>query len=139
MPRKTMHAPTPGRGGRAKGARGSTPADRLVRAWLDGDQDGFEELAEELIAGGRDGVLAAAVRKLSERYEEDAVEDFADGVDASAIAKLLRANGIVDTEPYRKLGRNPLRVAIYTAVEPSGRTRYAALYIRGGTAGEAGA
>src|SRR3712207_434681 len=78
MPRKTTHAPPPDRGGRAKGAGGSTPADRLIRAWLDGDQDGFEDLAEELIAGGRDGVLAAAVRKLAERYEEDAVEDFAD-------------------------------------------------------------
>ena len=78
MPRKTTHAPTPGHGGRAKGAGGATPADRLIRAWLDGDHDGFEDLAEELIAGGRDGVLAAAVRKLSERYEEDAVEDFAD-------------------------------------------------------------
>ena len=35
--------------------------------------------------------------------------DFSDDVDASAVAKILRANGIVDTEPYRKLGRNPLR------------------------------
>jgi hypothetical protein len=78
MPRKTNRAPPPGPGSRAKGAGGSTPADRLIRAWLDGDQDGFEDLAEELIAGGRDGVLAAAARKLSERYEEDAVEDFAD-------------------------------------------------------------
>jgi phosphoserine aminotransferase len=39
-------------------------------------------------------------------------------VDASAVAKILRANGIVDTEPYRKLGRNPLRVAMFPAVEP---------------------
>ncbi|MTE19546.1 phosphoserine transaminase [Streptomyces sp. TRM43335] len=45
--------------------------------------------------------------------------DFADGVDASAIAKVLRANGIVDTEPYRKLGRNQLRVAMFPAVEPA--------------------
>ena len=36
--------------------------------------------------------------------------DFADDVDAAAVAKVLRANGIVDTEPYRKLGRNQLRV-----------------------------
>ena len=35
--------------------------------------------------------------------------DFADSVDAAAVAKVLRANGIVDTEPYRKLGRNQLR------------------------------
>jgi phosphoserine aminotransferase len=45
--------------------------------------------------------------------------DFADGVDASTIAKVLRANGIVDTEPYRKLGRNQLRIALYPAVEPA--------------------
>jgi len=45
--------------------------------------------------------------------------DFAEGVDAAAIAKVLRANGIVDTEPYRKLGRNQLRVALYPTVDPS--------------------
>ncbi|MDT0441899.1 phosphoserine transaminase [Streptomyces johnsoniae] len=45
--------------------------------------------------------------------------DFADGVDAAAVAKALRANGIVDTEPYRKLGRNQLRVAMYPAVAPA--------------------
>jgi phosphoserine aminotransferase len=44
--------------------------------------------------------------------------DFVDGVDASAIAKVLRTNGIVDTEPYRKLGRNQLRIATFVAVEP---------------------
>ena len=45
--------------------------------------------------------------------------DFGDGIDAAAIAKVLRANGVVDTEPYRKLGRNQLRVAMYPAIEPS--------------------
>jgi phosphoserine aminotransferase len=45
--------------------------------------------------------------------------DFADGVDAAAVAKTLRANGIVDTEPYRKLGRNQLRIGMFPAVEPS--------------------
>jgi phosphoserine aminotransferase len=45
--------------------------------------------------------------------------DFADGVDAAAIAKILRANGIVDVEPYRKLGRNQLRVGMFPAVEPA--------------------
>ena len=39
-------------------------------------------------------------------------------VDAAAVAKALRANGIVDTEPYRKLGRNQLRVAMFPAVDP---------------------
>ena len=44
--------------------------------------------------------------------------DFADSVDAAALATVLRSNGIVDTEPYRKLGRNQLRVAMFPAVEP---------------------
>ncbi|WP_431523762.1 phosphoserine transaminase [Mycobacterium shigaense] len=44
--------------------------------------------------------------------------DFVDDVDAAAVAKVLRANGIVDTEPYRKLGRNQLRIAMFPAVEP---------------------
>jgi phosphoserine aminotransferase len=45
--------------------------------------------------------------------------DFSAGVDAAAVAKTLRANGIVDTEPYRKLGRNQLRIAMFPAVEPA--------------------
>ena len=44
--------------------------------------------------------------------------DFDDAVDAAAVAKTLRANGIVDTEPYRKLGRNQLRIAMFPAVDP---------------------
>lgn len=43
--------------------------------------------------------------------------DFADGVDAAWLAASLRANGILDTEPYRKLGRNQLRVAMFPAIE----------------------
>jgi phosphoserine aminotransferase len=45
--------------------------------------------------------------------------DFDDAVDAAALAATLRANGIVDVEPYRKLGRNQLRVGMFPAVEPS--------------------
>ncbi len=45
--------------------------------------------------------------------------DFEEGVDAAAVAKTLRANGIVDTEPYRKLGRNQLRIGMFPAVEPA--------------------
>lgn len=45
--------------------------------------------------------------------------DFNDDVDAAAIAAALRANGIVDTEPYRKLGRNQLRVATFVSIEPA--------------------
>jgi phosphoserine aminotransferase len=45
--------------------------------------------------------------------------DFDESIDASAIAATLRANGIVDTEPYRKLGRNQLRIAMYPAIDPA--------------------
>ena len=44
--------------------------------------------------------------------------DFDESVDAAAVAKALRANGVVDTEPYRKLGRNQLRIGMFPAVEP---------------------
>jgi len=44
--------------------------------------------------------------------------DFVEGVDAAAVAAVLRANGIVDVEPYRKLGRNQLRIGMFPAVEP---------------------
>jgi phosphoserine aminotransferase len=43
--------------------------------------------------------------------------DFDDAIDADRVAAVLRANGIVDTEPYRKLGRNQLRIAMYPAID----------------------
>ncbi|MGI9207262.1 MAG: phosphoserine transaminase, partial [Rhodococcus sp. (in: high G+C Gram-positive bacteria)] len=49
--------------------------------------------------------------------------DFADSVDAAKVAKILRANGIVDTEPYRKLGRNQLRVGMFPAIDPEDVTQ----------------
>ncbi|MFI5608452.1 phosphoserine transaminase [Amycolatopsis sp. NPDC051903] len=49
--------------------------------------------------------------------------DFTDEVDAAAVAKVLRANGIVDTEPYRKLGRNQLRVGLFPAIDPDDITK----------------
>ncbi len=45
--------------------------------------------------------------------------DLVDEVDAAAVAAILRANGIVDTEPYRKLGRNQLRIGMFPAVDPA--------------------
>jgi phosphoserine aminotransferase len=45
--------------------------------------------------------------------------DFSDDVDAAAVAKTLRANGIVDVEPYRKLGRNQLRIGMFPAIDPA--------------------
>jgi phosphoserine aminotransferase len=59
------------------------------------------------------------VTEASHRSQVVATIDFDDSIDAAAIAKVLRANGIVDTEPYRKLGRNQLRVATFTAIEPA--------------------
>lgn len=51
--------------------------------------------------------------------------DFDDAVDAADIAKILRHNGVVDTEPYRKLGRNQLRVATFVSIEPDDVRRLA--------------
>ena len=45
--------------------------------------------------------------------------DFDPSIDANALAKVLRANGIVDTEPYRKLGRNQLRIALFPTIDPA--------------------
>jgi phosphoserine aminotransferase len=44
--------------------------------------------------------------------------DLDESIDAKAVTKILRANGIVDTEPYRRLGRNQLRIAMFPAVDP---------------------
>ncbi|GAB3442873.1 phosphoserine transaminase [Phycicoccus ginsengisoli] len=52
------------------------------------------------------------------RSQVVATIDFSDDVDAAVVAKTLRANGVVDVEPYRKLGRNQLRVATFPAVDP---------------------
>ena len=43
--------------------------------------------------------------------------DFTDEIDATKVASILRANGVVDTEPYRKLGRNQLRIAMFPAID----------------------
>ena len=58
------------------------------------------------------------VAEPSERSNVVGTIDFVDDVDAAVVAKVLRANGIVDTEPYRKLGRNQLRIAMFPSVDP---------------------
>ena len=58
------------------------------------------------------------VREPEHRSQVVGTIDLDDAVDAAAVAKVLRANGIVDTEPYRKLGRNQLRVGMFPAVDP---------------------
>jgi phosphoserine aminotransferase len=67
----------------------------------------------------RTGFTTPFVADPAHRSQVVGTIDFADSVDASVVAKALRANGIVDVEPYRKLGRNQLRVAMYPAVEPA--------------------
>ncbi len=55
----------------------------------------------------------------TKRSQVVATIDFDESIDAESVAKVLRANGVVDTEPYRKLGRNQLRISVFPAVEPS--------------------
>ena len=59
------------------------------------------------------------VRDPGQRSNVVATIDFDAAVDAAAVAAALRANGIVDTEPYRKLGRNQLRIAMFPAIDPA--------------------
>ncbi|HEX8869796.1 MAG TPA: phosphoserine transaminase, partial [Lentzea sp.] len=59
------------------------------------------------------------VEKAADRSQVVGTINFSDDVDAAVVAKVLRANGIVDVEPYRKLGKNQLRVAMFPAVEPN--------------------
>ncbi|WP_344881097.1 phosphoserine transaminase [Zhihengliuella alba] len=63
-------------------------------------------------------VAAPYVVRPEDRSNVIATIDFDESVDAAAVSKVLRANGIVDTEPYRKLGRNQLRIATFVAIEP---------------------
>lgn len=58
------------------------------------------------------------VAKPEDRSNVIVTVDFNDSVDAAQLASTLRANGIVDVEPYRKLGRNQLRIATFTATDP---------------------
>lgn len=58
-----------------------------------------------------------------ERSQVVATIDFDSAVDAAAVAKTLRSNGVVDVEPYRKLGRNQLRIATFPAIEPDDVSR----------------
>jgi phosphoserine aminotransferase len=58
------------------------------------------------------------VNRVDERSYVVGTVDFDESVDAALIAKTLRAHGVVDTEPYRKLGRNQLRVGMFPAVDP---------------------
>jgi phosphoserine aminotransferase len=90
------------------------------------DQGGLEwtttrcDRSAEIVYGWAEASAYATpyVAKPSERSHTIACIDFVDTVDAAAVAAELRANGIIDTEPYRKLGRNQLRIALFPAIEP---------------------
>lgn len=73
-----------------------------------------------ILYGWADGSPYACpfVEHPEERSHTVATIDFAESVDAPTVASVLRRNGIVDVEPYRKLGRNQLRVALYPAIDP---------------------
>jgi phosphoserine aminotransferase len=64
------------------------------------------------------GYASPFVAKPDERSHVVGTIDFDPDVDASSVARALRSNGVVDTEPYRKLGRNQLRVAMFPAIDP---------------------
>lgn len=66
----------------------------------------------------RTAVATPFVADASDRSQVVVTIDFDESTDAAGIASILRENGVVDTEPYRKLGRNQLRVATFTAIEP---------------------
>ena len=70
--------------------------------------------------GWADGSTSARpyVENPSERSHVVGTIDLDDQIDALTVAKVLRANGIVDTESYRKLGRNQLRIGMFPAIEP---------------------
>ncbi|MGG7465671.1 phosphoserine transaminase [Plantibacter sp. YIM 135347] len=68
---------------------------------------------------GRTDYVTPFVENPEHRSQVVVTIDFDDAIDAAVVAKTLRANGIVDTEPYRKLGRNQLRVATFTAIDPA--------------------
>ena len=64
------------------------------------------------------GFARPFVEKPEERSHVVGTIDFVDAIDAAQVAAVLRSNGIVDTEPYRKLGRNQLRIAMFPAIDP---------------------
>ncbi len=67
----------------------------------------------------RSGYATPFVKDAAKRSLVVGTIDFDEGIDAAQIAKTLRANGVVDVEPYRKLGRNQLRVGMFPAIEPA--------------------
>jgi phosphoserine aminotransferase len=110
----------------------NTPA--LASLWLLADQvswmldhgglewcAGRSERSAQILYGWAESSTYARpfVAKPDERSTVVGTIDLDDSVPGQTVTKVLRANGIVDTEPYRKLGRNQLRVGMFPAVEPA--------------------
>jgi len=91
-----------GHGGLEWAAGRSAESARILYGWADASE-----------------VATAFVADPSQRSPVVGTIDLDERVDAKAVATVLRANGILDTEPYRKLGRNQLRIGMYPAVEPA--------------------
>ncbi len=83
-------------------------------AWAD---KRTRETSDHLYTWAENSIYATPFVSNPEHRSQVVVTIDFDGVDAAEVAKTLRANGIVDVEPYRKLGRNQLRVATFTATE----------------------
>src|SRR5256885_1639258 len=81
---------------------------------------GRSDRSAAMVSGWADGHKYATpfVKDTAHRSPVTATIDFDERVDAAALAAALRANGIVDVEPYRKLGRNQLRIAMFPAIDP---------------------
>ena len=79
------------------------------------------DTSAEILYGWAEAAAFATpfVANPADRSHSVATIDFSDEVDAARIARTLRDNGVVDTEPYRKLGRNQLRIALFPAIEPA--------------------
>ena len=98
--------------------------DRQLQWMLDGGGLEFAagrcDASAATIYGWADGHELATpfVKDDAARSHVTATIDFDSRVDAAALASALRANGIVDVEPYRKLGRNQLRIALFPAIDP---------------------
>jgi len=91
-----------GNGGLAWAAKRSAESAAVIYGWAD-----------------RSPVATPFVTDPALRSTTVATIDFDSSVDATLLAKTLRANGIVDTEPYRKLGRNQLRISLFPTIDPS--------------------
>jgi len=89
-------------GGLAAAARRSARSSEALYTWAE-----------------RSDYATPFVKDPEQRSAVVATVDFDAAIDAARVAKTLRDNGILDTEPYRKLGRNQLRIATYPAIDPS--------------------